>query len=88
MRKKLTAVVAVLKILSLAAWRLARALVPSARDVHAYVGLLLLGLGLLHSPVPWLAGVVVGLALWYMGVVHNLVMQRVLRNGDDRTPGT
>ena len=44
------------------------ALAPIGQDAHIYLGLLLLGWGLWSSPLPWVAGVVVGLALWYMGV--------------------
>ncbi len=45
-----------------------RALAYTARDLHILGGLLLLGWGLWLSPWPWLAGVVCGSALWYMGV--------------------
>lgn len=43
-------------------------LVLDGRDAHIYGGLLLLGWGLWSSPLPWLAGVLAGLALWYMGL--------------------
>ena len=45
-----------------------RALAQFGRDVHIFGGLLLLGWGLYSSPAPWLAGVVCGSCMWYMGV--------------------
>ncbi len=60
-----------------------RGLVPSARDAHVYPGLLLLGWGLWHSPVSWLAPVVVGSVLFYLGAIHPILAARV-SNGPDR----
>lgn len=60
-----------------------RALLPDAADFHIYPGLLLLGWGLWRSPVSWMAGVVVGLALWYMGAIHPILAARI-RNGPVR----
>ena len=60
-----------------------RSLLPSARDAHVYPGLLLLGWGLWHSPVSWLAPVVVGFVLFYLGAIHPILAARV-SNGPDR----
>ena len=45
-----------------------RAVAPNGRDLHIYGGLVLFGWGLRSSPYPWGGWLVVGLALWYMGV--------------------
>jgi len=38
------------------------------RDAHSYVGLSLVAWGLWSSPLPWLAPLVVGTVLAYMGL--------------------
>jgi hypothetical protein len=48
--------------------RIPKALAPDGRDIHSYVGLALVAWGLWSSPLPWLAPVVVGIVLAYMGI--------------------
>ena len=43
-------------------------IVPDGRDLHIYGGLALVAWGLVSSPAPWLAGILVGAALWWFGV--------------------
>jgi len=48
--------------------RIPLGIVPDGRDLHIYGGLGLVAYGLWYSPVPWLAGILVGSVLWWMGV--------------------
>lgn len=54
--------------LSLPKIRPLQSLVPDGRDWHIYPGMVLAAWGLWSSPLPWLAPLVVGAVLWWMGI--------------------